>query len=220
MASGQALAYLTDYSTLQYYQTQLDCRLVVRWPCRSPHTPTTTRKGALHCHASRLQALQAGQPSQRLPCRFHAYGSPCSQAEHVCLTKASLQVASDPFGPGNLALGLRKGSPYKAALNKAMITLRGNGFIDVLRRQWLPADFCSDSGSHVRCWCKAEGWGGGGGLEMAAFTTSHAAVRVSNRDLVGDPCHGHVAHRGFIAVLLAGCWRDCGSRGGGGFGGF
>ena len=27
--SGQALAYLSDYSTLQYYQTQLDCRLEV-----------------------------------------------------------------------------------------------------------------------------------------------------------------------------------------------
>ena len=58
-------------------------------------------------------------------------------------------MAGDPFGPGNLSLGLRKGSPYKAALNAAMITLRGNGFIDVLRRQWLPADFCSGSGSQV-----------------------------------------------------------------------
>ena len=30
VASGQALAYLTDYSTLQYYQTQLNCRLEVK----------------------------------------------------------------------------------------------------------------------------------------------------------------------------------------------
>lgn len=27
--SGEALAYLTDYSTLQYYQTNLDCKLLV-----------------------------------------------------------------------------------------------------------------------------------------------------------------------------------------------
>ena len=59
------------------------------------------------------------------------------------------QVAGDPFGPGNLALGLRKGSPYKAALDRAMITLRSNGFIDVLRRQWLPADYCSNAAAEV-----------------------------------------------------------------------
>ena len=61
-----------------------------------------------------------------------------------------MQVAGDPFGPGNLALGLPKGSPYKAALDRAMITLRSNGFIDVLRRQWLPADYCSNAASAVR----------------------------------------------------------------------
>lgn len=66
------------------------------------------------------------------------------------------QVAGDPFGPGNLALGLRKGSPYKAALDRAMITLRSNGFIDVLRRQWLPADYCSNAAlevSTIGCYC-------------------------------------------------------------------
>ena len=59
-----------------------------------------------------------------------------------------LQVAGDPFGPGNLALGLQKDSPYTARMNKAMITLRSNGYVDVLRRQWLPADFCK--GTQVR----------------------------------------------------------------------
>ena len=33
VAAGDALAYLTDYSTLQYYQTQLNCKLVVRLSC-------------------------------------------------------------------------------------------------------------------------------------------------------------------------------------------
>ena len=112
MASNAALAYLTDYSTLQYYQTQLNCKLVVRL-CAAL---TLARRPAVSC-------------SRQGP--------------------AAAQVAGDPFGPGNLALGLRKGSPYKAALNNAMITLRGNGFIDVLRRQWLPADFCSSTGSQA-----------------------------------------------------------------------
>lgn len=55
-----------------------------------------------------------------------------------------MQVAGDPFGPGNLALGLQKHSPYTQALNKAMIKLRSNGEVDMLRRRWLPADYCSE----------------------------------------------------------------------------
>ena len=44
MANNDALAYLTDYSTLQYYQTQLNCKLVVRHAC-----------GACRCQALGVQ---------------------------------------------------------------------------------------------------------------------------------------------------------------------
>ena len=60
-----------------------------------------------------------------------------------------LQVAGDPFGPGNLALGLQKGSRLTAPLDQAMIELRTNGFVDVLRHQWLPADFCKSADQAV-----------------------------------------------------------------------
>ena len=31
-----------------------------------------------------------------------------------------------------------------------MIALRSNGFVDMLQREWLPADFCADSPERVR----------------------------------------------------------------------
>lgn len=59
-------------------------------------------------------------------------------------------MVGSPFGPGNLAFGLRKGSPYTAALNSAILQLRGNGVIDQLKRRWVDdLDQCDDISAQV-----------------------------------------------------------------------
>ena len=64
--SGQALAYLSDYSTLQYYQTQLNCRLEV-WPIISAslqgHAHTVFLPTVISCPNTR---------SLMQPCMQHA----------------------------------------------------------------------------------------------------------------------------------------------------
>ena len=71
MASGEALAYLTDYSTLQYYQTQLNCKLVVRLPGRSTRClsapPACSITGSCYCRCGAVCCQQ----TQALPACCH-----------------------------------------------------------------------------------------------------------------------------------------------------
>ncbi|GAQ88650.1 glutamate receptor [Klebsormidium nitens] len=48
-----------------------------------------------------------------------------------------LAVVGQPFGPSVYTLGLQFNSPYTPRINEAMLTLKGNGYLDRLQRIWI-----------------------------------------------------------------------------------
>jgi len=72
-----------------------------------------------------------------------------------------LAVAKEPFGPGQLAIGLPKNSPLTVPLSQAMLKLQESGFISDLRQQWL-----GDNAGEKWVECAADGQGGTNPLSL------------------------------------------------------
>ncbi|GFR49186.1 hypothetical protein Agub_g11210 [Astrephomene gubernaculifera] len=107
--SGSTAAYFSNSRDTLAMQLQPNIRY-----CDSATCVSWLRSGAI-----------AGFVSDQPALAYLAQQQPCD-----------LAVVGDPFGPGNLVLGLQKGSPLLDMFNKALQRFSEDGTLTALRRAW------------------------------------------------------------------------------------